>query len=1747
MWKSWRVRKRHWVRTTVEIFAPVLLVLLLVSVRAVMEEDEFPEDSSKSTTFVAHDMKYLVRQLCQISCGVTPNMRSVLAYAPSDDKHHSFVTNLMLKVQDYVTENNAEIDVLGFESETEIEAFNAMIAVNNDTDISSEVPVKTKLLGAVIFLNHPHRDDSQTGELVYKIRLVDQKFITGKTFADMEFPGPGKHYRIYETSGFLGLQLAIDQSFLELVHGRAALGYKIEMQAFPYPPFVHLEKTHFTMILSMLLPAAIIIGFSYLVTNSITEIAKERESRVTHFLHMLGLNEMGYWLGWTVNFSIPASISILMIVALLTLNLSGDGAVLIYSSVGPIYLFLFVYLFAAVWFCLFISTFFNSSGFANSLGVLAWMASFIIPALLIGNKQRFLGSQLMASILPNMCLYWGFHTIANWEARVIGIRWSNMIEYPSTVESQNMALIVTELLFDGFFYMILTVFMRKSNFRSKRLRNPLSLIYDALYDDTRFPECLAIFRRGSACCRKKNKRKGRRPLGMDINEHSAIGILRTKVLGASGLYGTPLFNALRFDTELFEREVLNKGAGIKIRNLSKSFKGESVIKGLSCDFYKNEITVLLGPNGAGKTTLMNILTGMLDPEEGAVYINRYDIRDYKTEARRSIGLCPQGDMLFEELTVMEHLMLFAWLRGGVWHDARVESRRLTTQLNMRDVAKTQVTKLTGGQRRKLCFAIAVIGGPKVILLDEVTTGMDSESRKAVWNILQKLREDRTILLTTHSMEEADVLADRIAIMSDGTLKSFGTPQFLKKVYGSGYTLKFRVAEKSAEKMLRIMTTVIPEAQVRSRELCVGGEDISFQVSAEYAPMFPAIFDQLHLRKDFLGIHSIDIHQTSMEEIFLGVKETLEFDASKRERKDKLRDTVRKHMGPRKIMSIVKLAYSRFNILLQKHLWMAHANTLIFVFQYALPLALVISGIAGANRGFRNRDLDRFSQMKISLDDYDDPISLFNIADEDLSLAWNSVIGHGQRSTESRNLMMTLHDVGIDNEKDYRKQYIIGAGADSTLITALFNTVPYHAAPLAANLVSNTLLKYLEPNRSLSITVENHPMQAASRETLDVVSVEGQSAVIKAFCFYIAYALAIVCAFIALRPLKEKSCGSQHIQLMSGTHPFSFWFTYLLVDGAYLLTLSGAALLLVWLTEESTLYTRHLGSLTLFLIFSVGGYACINFSYCMIHILKNPGASFGWFNVFHLSAAFFSFIIYQTHPEINDLLSCTFYWCSIPFPIPFVVHALHSFAKVVMYNSRCAVVAEHVLESICDKSGSYKYLPAYGCCANCDTSSCFKPMSYFFTSFNEAGYTIFGDLIMLSITGTAYFILVVLVDAGYFQKIERCCLAAPAEAFDSDDIELSSLMHESAAQEAEKVRKLVGLGDTVPKNTGVLVDGICKNYGSVAAVSNVSFSTKAGECFGILGLTGAGKTSVFQILAGAEIPAVGDVYLLPYSLLGDKRDYLSCLGYCSQKSCLLGDLTGRQLLVLYGTLRGISKEDLPRECQYWLAALGLENDADRQCKDYSGGMQRRLCVATALIGDPQVIMLDEPTSGVDPAGKRHLWNTLQRLQRIGKIVVLASHNVQECEILCGRIGLLISGRMRYVDSTVEVKKMFLNGFTVSFRFKHSDKGESLFPIGDLKQEIETVLGECILREAHVTMLRYLIPQRGQNWGDLVKKLESIRNGLDGVESYSITDSSLEEVFHALAEMDSDSSNVLSTTRITCLQQCLMGKCCADDYA
>ena len=231
-------------------------------------------------------------------------------------------------------------------------------------------------------------------------------------------------------------------------------------------------------------------------------------------------------------------------------------------------------------------------------------------------------------------------------------------------------------------------------------------------------------------------------------------------------------------------------SGIKIKHLSKVFKVGSktkeAVKDLTVNMYEGQITVLLGHNGAGKTTTLSMLTGLYSPTSGQAYINGYEISQDMVLIRRSLGLCPQHDVLFDNMTVEEHLHFYAGLKGYPASKCPEEINHILRILNLEDKRHSLTKALSGGMKRKLSIGIALIGDSKVVMLDEPTSGMDPASRRATWDLLQQQRSNRTILLTTHFMDEADLLGDRIAIMAKGELQCCGSSLFLKRKYGAGY-------------------------------------------------------------------------------------------------------------------------------------------------------------------------------------------------------------------------------------------------------------------------------------------------------------------------------------------------------------------------------------------------------------------------------------------------------------------------------------------------------------------------------------------------------------------------------------------------------------------------------------------------------------------------------------------------------------------------------------------------------------------------------------------------------------------------------------------------------------------------------------------------------------------------------------------------------------------------------------------------
>lgn len=249
------------------------------------------------------------------------------------------------------------------------------------------------------------------------------------------------------------------------------------------------------------------------------------------------------------------------------------------------------------------------------------------------------------------------------------------------------------------------------------------------------------------------------------------------------------------------------GEGISISGLSKTYakypfgikSKEDVVAlhDLDLKVQKNEVLTLLGHNGAGKSTLLSILSGTLSATSGSASICGRDIAQAMDSIRQCMGFCPQHSILWDELTAEEHVYLFTRLKGDSRAAALLQSQEILREVELDSVSKAKVGTFSGGMRRRMCIALSGVGNPDVILMDEPTTGLDPISRAQVWRLIQRLKRGKVVILTTHSMEEADALSDKIAILAGGRLKCQGSSLFLKNSYGTGYRISLVTARPEA--------------------------------------------------------------------------------------------------------------------------------------------------------------------------------------------------------------------------------------------------------------------------------------------------------------------------------------------------------------------------------------------------------------------------------------------------------------------------------------------------------------------------------------------------------------------------------------------------------------------------------------------------------------------------------------------------------------------------------------------------------------------------------------------------------------------------------------------------------------------------------------------------------------------------------------------------------------------------------------
>lgn len=221
------------------------------------------------------------------------------------------------------------------------------------------------------------------------------------------------------------------------------------------------------------------------------------------------------------------------------------------------------------------------------------------------------------------------------------------------------------------------------------------------------------------------------------------------------------------------------------KDLHKSFNEHKAVNGVSFTIQKKEIFGLLGPNGAGKTTTIRMLSTVLEADQGDITIGGYSIRHNADEVRNLIGVCPQELALYEDLSALHNMVFFGRMAGLDSKEAREQAMSRLGMMGLATRAKGKISKFSGGMKRRVNLAVALMGHPELLFLDEPTVGIDPQSRNNIYETIESLRDSgMTILYTTHYMEEADRLCDRIAIMDGGQIIAMDTPYQLKSQIGS---------------------------------------------------------------------------------------------------------------------------------------------------------------------------------------------------------------------------------------------------------------------------------------------------------------------------------------------------------------------------------------------------------------------------------------------------------------------------------------------------------------------------------------------------------------------------------------------------------------------------------------------------------------------------------------------------------------------------------------------------------------------------------------------------------------------------------------------------------------------------------------------------------------------------------------------------------------------------------------------------
>jgi ATP-binding cassette, subfamily A (ABC1), member 3 len=1403
----------------------------------------------------------------------------------------------------------------------------------------------------------------------------------------------------YLFSGYTTLQSLVYEHYVTTVLGGAATK-PLSYTPMPTPAY----KTYsFLTYGPQLAPLILVLGFLYPVSQQTKRIVVEKELRIREAMLIMGLSEATMYLAWMTVYGVWYVVSSAIITVILRFTY------LPHTSAGYVFFMFLFFSWSTVTLSGAIAALFSKARLAALLAPLIY---FVMAIPLFAMQSASGGARTGIMILSPSALSVGFAILFDHEAA--GGTDAKALTYFR--DDPKLILVYVFLVVDIFLYLLVMVYFDCVIPKEwGATKNPLFFIIDPI---------------GWCCCRKR--------------EHDDADDV------PDGRAEDGVFE----ETDPAEEA----RAAVQIRGLRKKFRrgGKTflAVNNLYWTLKQGQISVLLGHNGAGKSTTMNVMTGMLEPDGGDCLVYGWSVRHELSKARQEIGLCPQHNILWPQLTVREHLDYYAAIKGlrGAAKEAAIQ--RLLDAVDLQDKELYQSKALSGGQKRKLSVGVAFVGGSRLVFLDEPTAGMDVGARRHTWGLLKEMAKYHTILLTTHFMDEADLLGDTVAIMSKGRLQCAGSNMFLKSQLGVGFVLTMSVAAHTRRETIdRVVRAFAADAETVGS----GAGELAYRLPMESKPAFPDLLAAVEEGIPSLGINAYSLSATTLEEVFIKIAEGPAADEESAiedlEEEEKAAATSAVWNVELESRSLVRWGL-QFRAMIIKRFWNALRDHRTQFFQIVCPVACVLLAmLLTLVKLFEFPDTTLTSSVYGSTVD----VALANCAgvlDTVTPFSPDVRMDVWSGTYNGTGFSAGLRETYYQHANERYGGVMCAASAADTYHSVFYNTTASHELAIETANVFGAYVRQLTGSSGveMSMVVGGLPKSAQDEAV--------QSSI---YAMMIAVIIMIPFTFIPSTfvgwIVKERECKARHLQNVSGLSFYVYWLSNFVFDlCCYLITMF--LVIGVFGIFHRTEYTgkENIGAtIVVLLMYGISG------------ILMAYALSF----------------LFDSHSTAQNVVMLA------NFIVGFLLVLAVSALMMVSSTEKVAKVLRWI----------FRVVPCYCVGEGISNLAQLKVKRAYGISASAWDMDVVGWICVYMALEIPFFLFVTLfVDhPGRRQRSQRLfhnADAAPEEIADEDadvvcerEAVLSSPEREGDLVRVMHLRKVYPNGKT--------------------AVRNVTFGVQPGEVFGFLGTNGAGKTTTISILCQEFYPTSGRAYVCGNDIVTDSVAALQCIGYCPQFDACLDLLTVEEHLYLYAGVRGISSRTRDVVVAGLMKLCGLTEYRKTKSQELSGGNRRKLSVAVSLMGGPRVVFFDEPSAGMDPVARRGLWNAIETVAD-NCSVVLTTHHLEEVEALAHRVAIMVDGTLRCIGDKTHLKQKYGTGFEVTVKVAKEDAAV----MEGVKRYFSEAFPTSELTEVRAGRFTYQLPKTVK-LSSVFTSLEEQKDALH-IRDYNVSQTSIEQVFMRISE-------------------------------